>query len=781
MLTLSVKQQIDYVLLNTSYDVILASRFKDNVHVSPDVHLPDWVQHDLSVGLRYLYFAPTNARLISDAWNDFQRRLRYKIYFAFEKGVNGNYDPDYDVGVTKTATHKKTPSLPPWLELGLVQGRRFVNTTIGNIPTNDETGSRGNFKALAPKPGPIRQFLLEHNYVVTPTDKNLGIAVSKRDWIINATLKMLASSKDYLEISKIDADNIMSKKQNALIQIAKVIEGLPELAELRVDRFLKSKLTRATETHTYPDFYVIPKIHKKPTGYRPIVPCHSALMNPAAKFVSKHLKPLIQAAPTIIHGSKDLAIKLSKLQINTSRRWYIVTGDVVAYYPNVPLESCLSIVYDMWSETFDSERLGLLRTANDEYDELLHRRYHEVFKQCLRVGNTDLISQFDGKYYLQLRGLAMGVADSPDLANLYGCHFENKSGVIHDPSVIFYGRYIDDCIGLVYANSENEAINLISSKVKFDGCEITWECSYHSANFLDMTVYKDDRSRLQHKPFRKEHNHMERIPWISNHPYDVKRGTFSGELSRLATLSTTLPVYLGAVREVVALYIKRGYPADEVYKWNRTYIEERWKKRLAVHDSTGADEGVLVLKSTYNPAWNYFNAKELGDSIFNYWNEWYERAERWEWDMSDRARPFPPPNPDQLGSLSSGGAPGSTIKVCPPGRELFWIPDIRKMHIVDKRVIVSKKRGRNMFDLTSLWKKMVLQKLDERVLEEEHAPRRADPLDNLAHWQGIAPMFSQEVGSATSMRAEYAINTDTNIHLGSPRDRHVPAEMRRDL
>ena len=56
-------------------------------------------------------------------------------------------------------------------------------------------------------------------------------------------------------------------------------------------------------------------------------------------------------------------------------------------------------------------------------------------------------------------------------------------------------------------------------------------------------------------PYRKAGNYQERVPWISHHPLDVKRGTFIGEMSRLATLSITLSVYKDAIRGLVALYI----------------------------------------------------------------------------------------------------------------------------------------------------------------------------------------------------------------------------------
>ena len=91
---------------------------------------------------------------------------------------------------------------------------------------------------------------------------------------------------------------------------------------------------------------------------RPIIPCHSAIQNPAAKFCSKKLKPLVKAAPTIIHGTKDLAIKLSKLMIDRHHQRYLVTGDVVAYY-NIPIQHCLDIVAKQYDNYHNLNRGGV--------------------------------------------------------------------------------------------------------------------------------------------------------------------------------------------------------------------------------------------------------------------------------------------------------------------------------------------------------------------------------------------------------------------------------------
>jgi hypothetical protein len=191
--------------------------------------------------------------------------------------------------------------------------------------------------------------------------------------------------------------------------------GAPEPLKIH-----KSPLSFRRERLHNPVFYCIPKIHKTPVKGRPIIPCHSAIQNPAAKYASKRLKPLIKAAPTIIHGTKDLAIKLSKLNIQSHRKWFIVTGDVVAFYPNIPLDTCLTIVGDMYEEWFD------MHDTRTYY----RNEAKAFFRQCLEVGNTQLLTQFQDMFYEQLRGLAMGVADSPDLANLYGAYFEKRAKIL---------------------------------------------------------------------------------------------------------------------------------------------------------------------------------------------------------------------------------------------------------------------------------------------------------------------------------------------------------------
>ena len=136
--------------------------------------------------------------------------------------------------------------------------------------------------------------------------------------------------------------------------------------------------------------------------------------------------------------------------------------------------------------------------------------------------------------------------------------------------------------------------------------------------FLDLFVYIDPQDgQVHHKPYSKPLNHKERIPWASHHPQDVKKGTFIGEMSRLATLSSKPEHYLDALEELKNLYLARGYPTNLVLKWLKDYRSKRWEDRLKTERI--APEKPFVLKSYFNPAWMNFNVQELGNIVTETW------------------------------------------------------------------------------------------------------------------------------------------------------------------
>jgi len=138
-------------------------------------------------------------------------------------------------------------------------------------------------------------------------------------------------------------------------------------------------------------------------------------------------------------------------------------------------------------------------------------------------------------------------------------------------------------------------------------------------------------------------------------------------------------------------------------------MQARWHNRLTVMIKQEHND-VLVLKSEFNTAWNYFSARELGDTIIRYWRGWLAAAE---------SGLLKGQYPDERDLEDLSEMPMDLLLHVPSTGGNWGIPDIWKVGIDKCKVLVSWKRTRNLFDLTSLWKKTVLTTLDNNALELE--------------------------------------------------------------
>jgi hypothetical protein len=128
-------------------------------------------------------------------------------------------------------------------------------------------------------------------------------------------------------------------------------------------------------------------------------------------------------------------------------------------------------------------------------------------------------------------------------------------------------------------------------------------------------------------------------------------------------------------------------------------------------DNRHMHDNVLVLKSEFNTAWNYFSAKELGDTVLGYWCGWLAAVESNSYSL--RYPPFSGDNRD----LQVEDPARCVVVSMPAGPHP--IPDVQTIGFSNSRMIVSCKRMQNLFDLTSLWKKTLLTMLDRDAVELE--------------------------------------------------------------
>lgn len=180
----------------------------------------------------------------------------------------------------------------------------------------------------------------------------------------------------------------------------------------------------------------------------------------------------------------------------------------------------------------------------------------------------------------------------------------------------------------------------------------------------------------------------------------------------MATLSSTHSTYLEALQFLGGLYVKRGFPLDVVKVWLKKYTAERWSKRLneTSKADTSAHREVLVLKSEFNTTWNYFSATQLGDTMLGFWREYLARA-----DNGTLGSVTYPVFSSLARDLELSSDEFTSVVQTTEGPRAM--PDLRKLGFLNRRMLVSRKRTLNLFDLTSLWKKIVLTGYEQEVLD----------------------------------------------------------------
>src|SRR5438105_2403560 len=166
-----------------------------------------------------------------------------------------------------------------------------------------------------------------------------------------------------------------------------------------------------------PRFTGLPKIHNKPSKFRPIIPCHSFTGETAASMLCTLLEDEVKSSPTILLNSRVLAQELIKVKVTFGKKAFMLSADVEAFYRNVPLIAIHDIV-EQAATKHHGQIKGLLA------------------RELCSIANNYLVFRYGSELFFQRNGLAMGVASSPHIANLYASKYEQH--MLEDPNVLLY-------------------------------------------------------------------------------------------------------------------------------------------------------------------------------------------------------------------------------------------------------------------------------------------------------------------------------------------------------
>ncbi|CAF1574383.1 unnamed protein product, partial [Adineta ricciae] len=165
---------------------------------------------------------------------------------------------------------------------------------------------------------------------------------------------------------------------------------------------------------------------------------------------------------------------------------------------------------------------------------------------------------FEDKYYLQIRGEAMGSPFTMTLANIYMFEWEQSLIEYQKAHNEIYDRYIDDFFMKTNSLSDLKVqLNIIETKDA--NTRITTTTS-SKIEFLDVLV-ENNHGQLRTSVFHKPTAEPYIIPVLSDHPRHVHRNTIKGQLIRAARLCSHLEDFNKERLNIEFTLLLNGYPS----------------------------------------------------------------------------------------------------------------------------------------------------------------------------------------------------------------------------
>ena len=303
-----------------------------------------------------------------------------------------------------------------------------------------------------------------------------------------------------------------------------------------------------------PKFYGLPKIHKPDTPVRPIVSSCGSVTYGVAKELAKILKPLVGKSPHHITSTQDFVEQARQIKLEPGE--CLSSYDVSALFTSVPIDPALNIIKDL----LDKDTTLKERTVMEVGDIIL------LLEFCLK--NTYI--SFQGQFYEEVEGAAMGSPVSPIVANLYMEYLEQKaiSTAPHPPK--FWHGYVDDTFVihkevnkqgfLQHINSVDPVIRFTVEDNKEDG----------SIPFLDTIVKPEVDGSLSITVYRKPTHTDQYLQWDSHHHLSAKFSVIQ-TLSHRASTMCSNPKLLQKEKE----HLRKALTNCKYPKWAMDKVEKR--------------------------------------------------------------------------------------------------------------------------------------------------------------------------------------------------------------
>ena len=434
----------------------------------------------------------------------------------------------------------------------------------------------------------LRALKENRRIIIKPADKGSAVVIMDRDQYLWEGYRQLNDQTYYTKLNKpIYLDTVPLAD--------KIIQSLHD------KKFINAKPRNYLMGNSQPRprrFYMLPKIHKDPSKWsrpfeippgRPIVSDCDSETYRTAEYLDHFLNPLSITHPSYIKDTCDFVDKVKKLHV--PEHSILFTMDVDSLYTNIDISE------------------GIQAIKNTFYKHPNKKRPDKELLQLLEINLTRNDFEFNGDFFLQIKGTAMGKKFAPAYANIFMAEWEQSALASCHKKPLHYCRFLDDIWG-VWTHSEadfNSFLTTLNNHNSFIKLKAT--TSTTSVDFLDTTTFKsptfEKTHKLDIKVYFKETDTHALLHKTSHHPKHTFAGLIKSQLLRFHKICSRQEDFNRATKVLFSALSTRGYSRSflrkslKIFQQTKPIVVSTVLPLITTH-SPSSVKLVRVIKNNFN-------------------------------------------------------------------------------------------------------------------------------------------------------------------------------------
>ena len=398
----------------------------------------------------------------------------------------------------------------------------------------------------------LKSLLSDKSIVIQKSDKGNSVVILDRPTYVEKVKEIIADTSKFRKL-KIKPGNDYNYIINQQLRITNALYKLNQKGALS-----DADYNRLSPCGTSPSvLYGLSKVHKTVINNKPKQrPILSAINTPTYNLAKHFVKILAPYTKNNLTAKDSFTFANEVRTQNTCL--HMASLDVEALFTNIPLDETIDICVELVFKDSDTAH-GLNR---------------EEFHSLLSLATKESFILFDGSYYQQVDGVAMGSPLGPTFANIFLCYHETKwiDECPVEIKPVFYRRYVDD-IFLLFRNIDHceqfkAYMNAMHPNINF-----TSELEENNVlPFLDIKVI---RSGLQFvtSVYRKPTFSGVYTNYHSFLPEIYKTGLIRTLLFRLHSICSNWNLINSEIQHLRSVMQKNAYPDRLIDKVIKRFLD----------------------------------------------------------------------------------------------------------------------------------------------------------------------------------------------------------------